>query len=89
MTIPSYYPHQTYLKYTEVADHLGKRMAAFLSIFKICLPRWLGIELYTEDHDIHHQKCVVNFSKRFTLWDRMLGTYSSVGRSTHSVLSVC
>lgn len=68
----------TYLTYQEIGGHLGKRMAPTTGFPQfIWLPRWLGIELYTEDHDLHHAKSVVNYSKRFKLWDVIFGTYQS------------
>ena len=33
------------------------------------------MELYVEDHDLHHLKGNCNFSKRFSLWDRVFGTF--------------
>lgn len=41
----------------------------------IWLPRWLGISLYTEDHTLHHVHGSCNYGKRFSLWDRVFGTY--------------
>lgn len=41
------------------------------------LPRWLGIEQYSEDHSMHHLAFTCNYSKRFTLWDKVFGTYRS------------
>ena len=67
-----------YLTYQEIAGHLGKRMYP-TSSFAMCiwLPRWLGIELYTEDHDLHHSENNCNYSKRFKMWDELFGTYKS------------
>lgn len=68
----------TYLTYQEIGGHLGKRMRPTSSFAQlIWLPRWLGIELYTEDHDRHHQVLKVNYAKRFALWDRVFGTYQA------------
>lgn len=67
----------TYLTYQEVGGHMGKRMAPTSSFAQcVWLPRWLGIELYTEDHDLHHSHLNVNYSKRFKVWDILFGTYS-------------
>jgi sterol desaturase/sphingolipid hydroxylase (fatty acid hydroxylase superfamily) len=65
-----------YIKYTEIAGHLGKAVAP-TSCFPQCiwLPRALGIELYSEDHYLHHSLNNCNYSKRFSLWDRLGGTY--------------
>lgn len=67
-----------YLGFQEIAGHLGRRMAPASSFIQFMwLPKWLGIELYTEDHNLHHSRPTVNFSKRFSLWDRLFGTYCS------------
>jgi len=67
-----------YLTYQEIAGHLGKEMCP-TSCFAQCiwLPRMLGIELYTEDHDLHHSQFKYNFGKRFSLWDKLFGTFKS------------
>jgi len=60
----------------EIGGHLGKEMAPLCSCPQfIWLPRWLGWELYVEDHDIHHTDFNYNFAKRFGLWDKIFGTY--------------
>jgi sterol desaturase/sphingolipid hydroxylase (fatty acid hydroxylase superfamily) len=42
------------------------------------LPKWLNIELYCEDHDIHHSVNNCNYSKRFSLWDKVFGTFKDI-----------
>ena len=67
-----------YLSYIEVAGHIGKKMNPTSSFTQfVWFPRLLGIELYTEDHHLHHSKLNCNFSKRFNLWDRIFGTFAS------------
>jgi len=67
-----------YKDFIEISGHSGKRVAPS-SCFPLCvwLPRVLGIELYTEDHDLHHSTGGCNYAKRFRLWDRIFGTFSS------------
>ena len=67
-----------YKSFIEISGHSGKRVKPS-SCFPLCvwLPRILGIELYTEDHDLHHSENNCNYSKRFSLWDRLFGTYRS------------
>jgi sterol desaturase/sphingolipid hydroxylase (fatty acid hydroxylase superfamily) len=66
----------TYLTYQEVGGHLNRHMAPTSSFAQfIWLPRILSIELYTEDHHLHHQKVICNFAKRFSLWDKVFGTF--------------
>ena len=60
----------------EIAGHLGKRLAPASSFPQfVWLAKWLGWELYIEDHDLHHSNFNCNYSKRFGLWDRVFGTY--------------
>ncbi|GBG30112.1 Cholesterol 25-hydroxylase [Hondaea fermentalgiana] len=66
-----------YKVFVEIAGHAGVESTA--TSFPQCapLPQALGIELRTYDHDLHHSfpGMACNFSKRFTLWDRLFGTY--------------
>tara|TARA_R100001163_G_C5067572_1_gene206820 strand:+ start:4557 stop:5405 length:849 start_codon:yes stop_codon:yes gene_type:complete len=65
-----------YLTFLEVGGHIGKRLRPTSSFAQcIWLPRFLGIELYTEDHHLHHMKVKCNYSKRFSIWDKLFGTY--------------
>ena len=41
------------------------------------LATWLGLELRSEDHQHHHVRGDVNFSKRFSLFDRLAGTWEA------------
>ncbi len=62
--------------YMELCGHSGKDIRKTGSFVQcIWLPRFFGIELYTEDHDRHHQYSNGNFGKRFSLWDRQFGTF--------------
>lgn len=64
-----------YKNYGEISGHAGKEIRT--SCFPQCiyLPRLLGIELRIEDHDLHHSKNRGNYAKRFSLWDKIFGTY--------------
>lgn len=65
-----------YKSFIEISGHCGKQLKPS-SCFPICiwLPRLLHIELYTEDHHLHHSQSNCNYSKRFSLWDKVFGTY--------------
>lgn len=65
-----------YLSYQELAGHLGKKMRP-TSCFPQCIwiPKLFHIELYTEDHHLHHSTSNCNYSKRFNLWDKAWGTF--------------
>lgn len=74
-----------YLSYQEVGGHLGRWMSPTSSFAQcIWIPKWLDIELYTEDHDLHHSQIKYNYSKRFAIWDKLFGTYK---KSVHPHLS--
>lgn len=67
-----------YKNYGEICGHLGKRTYPTSSFCQfIWLPRYWNMELYTEDHDLHHSLGCVNFSKRFSIWDKVFGTFRS------------
>ena len=60
----------------EVAGHIGKYLAPASSFPQfVWLSKWLNFELYVEDHDLHHREFTCNYSKRFSLWDKIFGTY--------------
>lgn len=69
----------TYKSYVEVAGHAGVHSRATCFPQFVWLPRMLGIALRTVDHDLHHSSKgrACNFSKRFTLWDQVFGTFVS------------
>jgi sterol desaturase/sphingolipid hydroxylase (fatty acid hydroxylase superfamily) len=59
----------------EIAGHSGLSGAHFYS--SPMLPFKLPISLTCEEHTLHHSRNVVNFSKRFILWDLVFGTHDS------------
>ncbi len=61
----------------EVGGHLGKVTKANSFPQCIWLPRWLKIELKTEEHNLHHRNPMRNFSKRFSIWDKAFGTFEA------------
>jgi sterol desaturase/sphingolipid hydroxylase (fatty acid hydroxylase superfamily) len=65
-----------YKNFIEISGHSGKKLypTSCFSQFK-WLPQWLNIELYTEDHDLHHSLNNCNYGKRFSLWDKLFNTY--------------
>jgi len=66
----------TYKIFVELSGHSGHASnpaSSFPQFF--WLPKLLGIELYSEDHNLHHVKPDCNFSKQFSLWDKLFGTY--------------
>lgn len=66
----------TYKSYVEIAGHapiIKTKSCAFPQF--IWLPKMLGIELYSKNHNKHHTYPNTNFSKRFSLWDKVFGTW--------------
>jgi sterol desaturase/sphingolipid hydroxylase (fatty acid hydroxylase superfamily) len=72
-------------EYIEISGHCGRCVypASSFSQF-VWLPRALGIQLYSEDHQLHHTARTKNYGKRFALWDKVFGTYQS-GRGVSDV----
>lgn len=66
----------TYKVLIEVAGHTGRKSYPTASFFQFMwLPKLLHIESYTETHDKHHSLNNCNYSKRFSLWDKVFGTF--------------
>jgi len=65
-----------YKNFIEISGHAGKIIHPTCSFTQfIWLPKLLHMELYTQDHDLHHSLNNCNYSKRFSLWDKLFGTY--------------
>jgi Delta7-sterol 5-desaturase len=64
-----------YKKYIEIAGHNNKQLAATSFPQFMWLPRLLHIELSVYDHYGHHTNFNCNYAKRFSLWDKIFGTY--------------
>ena len=63
---------------TELNGHTGKHSNNTGSFPQfIWLPKFLKIQLYTENHELHHSKGNCNYSKRFSFWDKLFGTYQN------------
>ncbi|OQR91312.1 hypothetical protein THRCLA_09038 [Thraustotheca clavata] len=65
-----------YKTYVEIAGHSGLEIKGFsfpqmplMSIFSICLR--------VHDHDLHHTHPTYNFAKRFSVWDKLFGTFQA------------
>jgi len=67
----------TFKVFVEIFGHSGMKFNGSSFIQFVWLPRLLGIELTTRDHDFHHYNSKYNFSKRFKLWDIVFGTYKN------------
>ncbi len=71
-----FYLITVYKIFIEIAGHTGKISKPTCSFPQfIWLPKMLNIELYSEDHSLHHSKINCNYSKRFSLWDKIFGTF--------------
>jgi len=68
-----------YKNFIEIGGHSGRISYPTCSFPQFMwLPKMLHIELYTDDHDLHHSLNNCNYSKRFSLWDKVFGTYKSL-----------
>ena len=65
-----------YKTWIEIGGHVGKHVRTPSFPQCIWLPKAFGIELYSRNHEQHHIQPWCNFSKRFSLWDKVFGTYS-------------
>lgn len=65
-----------YKLFSEIAGHSGKYTNSCGFVQFIWLPRFLNIEIRTEDHDLHHKLLLCNYSKRFVIWDKLFNTYT-------------
>jgi sterol desaturase/sphingolipid hydroxylase (fatty acid hydroxylase superfamily) len=74
---PHFFIFLIFKTFIEISGHAGKHIknSSFTQCFWI--PRLFGIELYSRDHYIHHEKFKYNYGKRFTLWDKAFGTYKT------------
>jgi len=71
--------YMVYKMFSEISGHSGKILSP-TSCFPQCiwLPRMLTIQLYTEEHDLHHSSNDCNYAKRFSCWDKVFGTYRAL-----------
>ncbi len=70
-----------YNEFIEISSHSGKKCATSSFLQFIWLPKLLGIELYSEDHATHHSANNCNYSKRFSLWDKVFHTYKALPKT--------
>jgi sterol desaturase/sphingolipid hydroxylase (fatty acid hydroxylase superfamily) len=67
----------TFKTIVEVSGHTGKNINQKSFPQFPWIPAYFDISLCTHDHDIHHRYFNYNFSKRFSIWDKIFGTYRS------------
>jgi sterol desaturase/sphingolipid hydroxylase (fatty acid hydroxylase superfamily) len=61
--------------FIEISGHAGAYIRNSSFIQCSWIPKVFGIELYSKDHYIHHDKFNYNYAKRFVIWDKIFGTY--------------
>jgi sterol desaturase/sphingolipid hydroxylase (fatty acid hydroxylase superfamily) len=65
-----------YKIFLEISGHTNKKLFPNGSFPQfIWLPKLLNIQIFTEDHNLHHVLNNCNYGKRFSLWDKLFGTY--------------
>ena len=72
----------TNIQLLEVIGHSGYHWPGSSFVFMPIVPMVCGIDLRVADHDAHHTDRVVNFSKQFSIWDRVFGTHQSGHRQS-------
>lgn len=66
---------QFFVVFAEFAGHSGYNIFAKDVSFSRWILSQFGLCLNARDHDLHHQKCKWNYSKRLSIWDKLFGTY--------------
>lgn len=61
--------------FLEISGHLGKDINGLSFPQFIWLPKFFNICLKAKHHNFHHIMPLKNFAKRFTLWDKVFGTF--------------
>ena len=77
---PTYFQYimiSTYKVFSEISGHLGKYTKSISFSQFIWLPKMLNIELKIEHHDLHHSNNNCNYGKRFSLYDKIFGTFKT------------
>ena len=77
----SQYEHimmKSYKSITELSGHTGKKNKSSSFIQCIWLAKSLNIELTNNDHNTHHVFVNCNYSKRFSLWDKIFLSYKYI-----------
>lgn len=64
-----------YKTFIEVAGHSGKISNSSSFVQCVWLPKLINIELKSIDHYYHYSKNNCNYAKRFSVWDKMFGTF--------------
>lgn len=59
----------------EIFGHSGKIDTLETPLLNSVFPRYKEIRIYIEDHDLHHSNHDCNFSKKYTIWDKIFKTY--------------
>ena len=75
---------KTYLLFQELYGHAGVEHRGRCFGPAPFLVSALGIDLHAEDHRRHHIQASVNFSKRFSLWDKLAGTWYAENAAKHN-----
>ena len=65
----------TYKTLLEISGHSGKVLNSNSFTQCIWLPRFFNFQLKVEEHDLHHSLNNCNYGKRFSLWDKVFGTF--------------
>jgi sterol desaturase/sphingolipid hydroxylase (fatty acid hydroxylase superfamily) len=65
-----------YKTFIEISGHSGKYNNSTSFTQCVWLAKIFNIELGIKNHDLHHSLNNCNYSKRFSLWDKVFGTFN-------------
>lgn len=86
MTLFNFNAILVYKSFIEISGHSGKQLYPNTSFIQFrWMPIYLNIQLYSEDHFLHHHLNNCNYSKRFSLWDKAFGTYTPMKQLTDCI----
>lgn len=68
--------YNIYKSFIEISGHCGRDISSSSFPQFYWLPKLLHIELTVRDHDLHHTRNNCNYAKRFSIWDKLFGTYN-------------
>lgn len=67
--------YKTYIEILGHTDIKTKKTGSFVQF--VWITRFLDIQLFSKHHLIHHSHVMYNFSKRFSLWDKLFRTFKN------------
>jgi hypothetical protein len=68
-----------YKTFIEICGHIGKKLYPIPSFSQfIWIPKLFNIQLYAEDHDLHHTLNNCNYSKKIHIMGQIINKYKYI-----------